>query len=367
VFRRNAVHRLYRRARGVPRLVNVIADRALLAAYSESRRNVDGALVDRAAAEVFGVHRPGVRRWPWIAALASAGVFALATTNLLFVERAFDLPSGGGDARDATGIAALPGNGAPEPAGMVRPIGGGTGAPQGAADALADADAGGALAAKPTGAGPAHKRPRLTLAELIAHPLFDGSAGAAVGDLLELWGFTYDPSRGDPCAQAAEAGLQCLDAARGSLGELRNVGWPVVLTLHDTENRARHLAVAGLGDDHAVVLVKGLRFELPLAEVSFHWYGDHLLVWRPPAHGAILRRGMEHPGVVWLREALAVIAGEAPPSAPSLLFDAELEARVRDYQRKRFLGVDGIVGTRTQIALSAELDRAGTPHLAEAR
>ena len=65
VFSQSALHTLYRRAHGIPRLINVIADRALLAAYTQDRHDVDGRLVRRAAAEVFGARRGKQMRWGW--------------------------------------------------------------------------------------------------------------------------------------------------------------------------------------------------------------------------------------------------------------------------------------------------------------
>jgi murein L,D-transpeptidase YcbB/YkuD len=73
---------------------------------------------------------------------------------------------------------------------------------------------------------------------------------------------------------------------------------------------------------------------------------------------------MSDVGVLWLRATLARIRGENPPAESSEVYDAELEARVREYQRERMLNVDGIVGARTQIAMIAELDVPGTPLLA---
>ena len=61
VFKGSAIRQLYRSSRGIPRLINVVADRALLAAYTEDKRTVDGRLVKRAAREVFG----GSRRNAW--------------------------------------------------------------------------------------------------------------------------------------------------------------------------------------------------------------------------------------------------------------------------------------------------------------
>ena len=70
-FEPAAVQRLHARAGGVPRLVNVIAERALLAGYARDATSIDAKLVDAAADEVL----PPVlarRSWPWLAAAVGA-------------------------------------------------------------------------------------------------------------------------------------------------------------------------------------------------------------------------------------------------------------------------------------------------------
>jgi len=54
VFSGTAVHRVHRAAGGIPRLVNVICDRALLGAYARGAGRVDGTTARRAAREVLG-------------------------------------------------------------------------------------------------------------------------------------------------------------------------------------------------------------------------------------------------------------------------------------------------------------------------
>lgn len=49
-----ALRRVHERSRGVPRRINLLCDRALLGAYATERRQVDAAIVERAAAEVDG-------------------------------------------------------------------------------------------------------------------------------------------------------------------------------------------------------------------------------------------------------------------------------------------------------------------------
>jgi general secretion pathway protein A len=187
----------------------------------------------------------------------------------------------------------------------------------------------------------------------------------AVAELLSLWGGTYERDRGDACDQAAHQGLQCLVQQDGSLGELRRLNWPAIVTLID-ENGAAHFVVIGsLDQSTAHVLANGNRFDLPLAELTYHWFGEHLLLWRPGIpQPKDLTPGMRDTSVLWLRETLARLGGEDPPANPSPLYDSALETRVREFQRAHLLTVDGIVGARTQVAMIADLNVPGTPLLA---
>ena len=79
VFSPGAVRELFRRSNGVPRLINVVADRALLAGYTLDSPRVSGHLVRLAATEVFGTRQR--RRWwpyPVIAAVLLLVMTALA-------------------------------------------------------------------------------------------------------------------------------------------------------------------------------------------------------------------------------------------------------------------------------------------------
>ena len=79
IFSPQALSEVFRLSQGVPRVINVICDRALLGAYSLDRHRVTAALVRHAAAEVFG--RRFTPHWlPWA---LTAGVAALLTGGLV--------------------------------------------------------------------------------------------------------------------------------------------------------------------------------------------------------------------------------------------------------------------------------------------
>jgi len=348
IFASRAIAALYRHSRGIPRLINVIADRALLAAYTKDRRAVDAKLVHAAAAEVFGIRH----RTPWWPiATATAGIAAVV----------FGVSNLGNAPNPPTRPAEAFMSAMPPPAQPAAPAADVALAP------VADRGSAGAEAhAAPATPAAAEPAAAVTLAALLEDPKFALTTDAAIAELLALWGASYDPARGEPCIQAQEHGLRCLYQRRGTLGELRRVNWPTILSLV-TANGAEHpVVVTGLGYDRARLTANGHTFELPLAELSYYWFGDHLLLWRPgEAPARDLSPGVDDEGVRWLRATLAKLAGEAPAPDASTVYDGALEQRVRAYQRAHQLTVDGIVGARTQIAMLAELELPNTPSLAE--
>jgi general secretion pathway protein A len=82
LFSNGALRELFRVSGGVPRLLNIIADRALLGAYSEDRHLVNAALVRRAAGEVSGQRVLPI--WlPWGLGLASVALLATVLSLVL--------------------------------------------------------------------------------------------------------------------------------------------------------------------------------------------------------------------------------------------------------------------------------------------
>ena len=81
-FRPSAMRALYQRSAGVPRLINIIADRSLAGAYARESGNVTSALVHAAANEVQP-SETRVRSSRWPLAVATASVVVLLLISLL--------------------------------------------------------------------------------------------------------------------------------------------------------------------------------------------------------------------------------------------------------------------------------------------
>ena len=325
VFSSGAMKELHRLSHGVPRLVNVIADRALLGAYTCEQHRVTAALVRRAAGEVHG--RTVAPAWlPWtLGAVAVAGVAVLAA-----------------------GIVAMRVTGAGMPRAAAPPV---------AAAPVATAAAP-LLAAAPAPVAP----PAPTLTDFIAAHAGDTGTDAAFARLFAIWKAPFNPHGARPCEQAAAQGLECL-AEKGTFAQLKLFNRPAILSLVTADGTEHQVVVAALDDTSARVEAGEATLRADLLDLQRWWYGPFLVLWRPPVPMArLLKPGMRGAEVHWLRQGLATVRGE-PALAGSDLYDKDLQQRVEEFQRAHRLSVDGIAGEQTQVLLDALLGAPGAPTL----
>jgi len=312
------VHRL---SGGVPRIINVICDRALLGAFTHEDHRVSGKLVREAAAQVYG--RPMPAPWlRWAIAGAIAGALALVAAGLWSI-----LASRPRTSTDTAAVAA--------------PV---------ASNQLAQAD----ITSAPPPAPPSFD-------EVLARHGNDTTTEAALAKLFASWGATYDPSGGRGCDQAARQGLECL-FQKGSWAQLRTLNRPAILTLTDDIGRTHQVLLTTLGDDTATIDLGGEARAVSIAGMSRYWFGDFLLLWRPPlAVAKALAPGMRGADVRWLRENLRVAQGLPAAPAGSDFYDEDLARLVQDFQRQHRLNIDGVAGVQTQIVLDTVVNATGSP------
>jgi general secretion pathway protein A len=356
VFDNGAMKEVYRLSQGVPRLINVICDRALLGAYARESRRVNARLVREAAAEVKGEieYSPWLRRAAYVAGVA--GVAVVIASMWLLAGR----PSGGGPASPnqfAAAEAAPTGSAAPTD----RPAEAASPEPD-----PADATAMELVAlAEPTPEPPEEPEPTLQEQLRLAGDLT--SNDYALASLFDAWGLEYRTGGCSCCAQAAAAGLECL-SQRGSLAGLALMDRPAILTLVDDAGNSHDVTLTAIDGEHAELSIGGVSVTHPIGEITRTWFGDFLMLWRPPTGSAInLSLGSQGPSVAWLRDSLAAIDGRYTSNdALPEVFDAELEEIVRSFQRDHRLTVDGVAGRQTQIIINSLLAADNAPRLSMA-
>jgi general secretion pathway protein A len=334
IFTPSAVREIYRRSVGIPRLINVIADRALLAAYTKDTRTIDKGVVRRAAAEVFGK----TRRAGWKAHVAAAMTVAVvAGIGFATIYHTTPRVPPAEPALEQAAVEVLTAQPRPVPP-PAQPV-----------------------TETPVATEPAPP----TLAAILADAAVPKDTDTAFATLFELWGAEYSRDAGPACEQAQRQLLRCL-YQRGTLSHLRRVNRPAILSLVDADGTEAQIVLSRLDAESVTLMAGDKKYSVGVDELAEFWFGDHLMLWQPGnGGGGTLTPGSNGDGVVWLREALARIYAEPVPEQPSAYYDSALEARVRNFQRERRLVVDGIAGTQTQVVINSELAAPGTPLLSE--
>jgi general secretion pathway protein A len=335
IFEPNALKAVYRHSGGIPRLINVICDRALLAAYSEGSRKVTLARVNAAAREAAA---PTTRKsaqtstpWkglPWIPGVALAGMMLVAFASVS-IWRATQTPAAPEQSQSQAQVQTPL---IPEAAANAEPE------PRGESPAIEDIDTSALLDQ-------------------------EESLAAALESLIGLWDADVRVRAGENVCNALRArSLECHRASAG-WDELQRFDRPALLTLQSAVGESRHVLLRALDESSATLLIDGAPKRISRDELDALWTGDYLMLWRRGVDAELIRPGDRGASVVWLRRALARAAGEPLVGEPNPLFDDALQARVQSFQRSNRLDVDGFVGAQTQMMLMQAIDDADDPSL----
>ncbi len=311
LFSRAVLKRIYQLSGGIPRLVNVLCDRALLGTYVQNRQQVNRSTLEQAAHEVFG-SRNNHGRVPllrWLLPASLAAVLLLALVMVL-------LNIGGHDQAVQLASAVVP----PEEVAQVEAV---------------EAS----ISMETSIAWPEDAR-RLRTNSL------------AYQELFSRWALDYQPELdGSPCFFAQTRGLACLHA-QGNMQQLRSFNRPVVLELKDDQGQAYYATLIELNQQTAMIKLAGDRLRLSTVQLQRYWYGKFTLLWHQPAgYSRAIHPGYEGEPVVWLSRTMNRLEGKAQQPEMSRYQDELLE-QVRRFQLEKGLVADGIVGVQTLIHIN---------------
>jgi len=296
------VGRLYRLSGGIPRIINVLCDRALLGAYVQGKERVDRATLVQAAREVF--LRPARRR------------SMLRPLSALLI-----LVAGGALALTVYQQEQMDGKTAPPP--------------------------------------PTMAKPRTTFPDTLGLPADvprARSKSIAYATLFRAWDAEYQG--GDACRQAAGLGLRCR-TARSGLDELREWNRPAVLQMSDGQGQEFHATLSALTNKTATFAFGTETRTVALGALAAQWSGQYTLLWRtPPDALRKFRLGERGPAVERLSKQLAQAEGKTPETTGDPVFDDALLRQIKQFQLAQGLAPDGIVGPQTLVRLSSAADRA---------
>jgi general secretion pathway protein A len=259
IFPVTLMNEIYRASGGVPRLINLICDRALLVTYVQGKEQVSLPILRHAIREVM----PPKRQRLSPRAVVVGITVLLAVGAIVFYIRAgenFNLAS--------AWLARISSHTAPIPV----------------AANLQDSQA-----------NPA------TISTALQPPTWqdrNASERLAYRTLFKLYGVDIDiNSETSPCQQAESSGMHCFDA-KGGLSDLMQLDQPVLLKLSSAEGMEYAATLTAWTHQTATLSVNGIEKHVLLSELAQSWFGLYVAVWRaPPGVNGLLAAGQRGTGV----------------------------------------------------------------------
>jgi general secretion pathway protein A len=346
LFTRGAVNALFRRSRGIPRVINAIADRALLAGYSAGRRKIDGRLVRRVARELPASERG---RLPYGLGLTPGAATAFVVCGLVLGFFATTWWPGA----LATRPAPLPAVAAAPPLGV---------------EALAAVEPPAELERTTPfeSYSPVAGNDRVALLNYLVERSSRVTAAGGLDALLDQWGhyapvgIEVDPNEMTKAVRQI-APLRVF-VTRASVAQLRHLNLPAILELEPSPTQLRYAALLALDPDGTAYLGQRDRlFTLEPGELDLLWTGRTFFLWSNFESMPALVPGMNGSAVRWLQARLTDL-GYLKRGDASGDFDGYTVAAIRRFQSEHGLDDTGQVGPETLIALYQELSYQ-TPRL----
>ena len=342
IFPASVLQQLFQYTGGVPRLMNLIADRALLGAYASEQTKVNKHILRQARDEVLGAyeknqaeHRSplklilllvlivGIGIWLWQMPLPKQEVVIQPTPSKVVTitpKPSLEIDEPEAVAPETTVIAPKA-----EPAAKPEPT----------------------IMEQPT-------LPTTTHKNMAFVPIF------------QAWNIDYNPQTdGEACDFAQTNGLLCLRQKDG-IAAMRSLNRPAVLKVSDESGQTAYTALLTLGGTTAQVATKDAYAEIPLQQLALQSFNDFTLLWKTPAgYTAPVRPGHEGALVAYLAEQVTKALNQSWIGAPRTKYDNTLKEQVKVFQRQQGLNPDGVAGPITWIHLNQinQINQVNAPSL----
>ncbi len=387
LFSDSAVRKLAKYSQGIPRLINLICDRALLGCFSEERGYVDTRIVSRAAREVFGTHRFSKRKNALSVAMPSSkqtdnrrnytrpvAWFAAATATLVAVTVAINLAPphlpilfndnnlSSNTAEHTLNVAEtndseIAGNSI----GMdhLSTLAQGDTQEDINDDEIADnperIDYLSALTYRDTSNTDATPQEVEPVASLWQDRLAVASRKRdPYHTLFGLWGIELpEVLEQSPCEYALGHQLDCWHR-RGGINSIKRMNRPALLKMISTEGQLFYAVLKAIDKSDRLRLVAADQtIDLTEDKLDDVWTGEYTLLWkRPENYRDTIYPGDTDQTVGWLSEQLASLTDYGPPIKESLSYDYDMENHIRLLQKRCGIFVDGLVGRETLIKIN---------------
>ncbi|MCW8854312.1 MAG: AAA family ATPase [Gammaproteobacteria bacterium] len=314
VFSNSVLKKLFKLSGGIPRLVNVLCDRALLGAYVQNRHHVDQRTLEKAAKEVFGEQKTTINKRGqfftsrWMLPVYLTFIVGLVSVLYFNYQSVVDEKN-----------------------------------------QIADE-----LKAMEAELSAVEKSPSTVEAQLVWPDEVTRlrSNSVAFQSLFQRWNMSYKPmENGTPCFYAQTKGLTCMEN-QGDIAYLRILNRPAVLSLYDGTGNIYYAALIGLDDQNAVLDFAGTEQKVSVQQLEKFWQGEFVLLWnKPPGYELSIKPGYQGDEVRWITRKLNQI-NQTNFLPETSVYKAELVEMIKQFQLSQGIEADGIVGEQTLIHIN---------------
>lgn len=323
-FSKDAAKKIYRYSGGLPRLVNIASDRALLAAYTGNTHQINARIASAGIADV----NPR-RKWLNWKSLAGAGVAMVVCATVLVHfsgQRMIDLSGPSANVTLKESVAKEPATNGTGPV-------------------------------KQTAKSTEVQSPSQMLTTLLAAKSEHESAREAFNSLARVWKIkpveqTVDLSDARAIDRMAVEVGGTIYRFSGNLGALLRFDYPAVLELQfPGVPGSRYVALTGMKD--GLVLVESSPAETaatPAVELEQYWSGRALIFWKNPLE--LPARILPGSSGKHVRELQGLLAQAGTYRGPITgKYDGQTLSAVREFQSAKRIEPDGVVGQKTLMLL----------------
>ncbi|QDF76216.1 MULTISPECIES: ExeA family protein [Shewanella] len=330
LFHRSAIKALHQYSGGIPRLINLLCERALMAGYAQSKVPIDANMVRTAASEVLGEEiKPRKFFWP-----ATAATLVVATFAGAFY--LFNLQGQAGSVQASEPSAAANTTQEPVKTQVASQV---TRQQNEAKDVTLSAD-------------------QRILRQAIAQ---SRDIDTAYASILGVW--DKAPYVGlTACQSAKQQGLDCFQQ-QGNWHSLVRLNYPAVVYLQDQQGEPFYGTVVARQGEQLLLQLAEQQLWVDRDWFTRHFSGTFEILWQAPSYQPKeIGRTASAAQIQWLENALAQIQHKPPRLVE--YFDAELEQSLMEFQRQHGLRADAIAGSQTLVQLNLYLSDKG-PRLQE--
>jgi len=363
---------IFRYARGIPRMINVLADRALLIAYTQNTKKINRKIIRMAARDIGGLK-------PTASPLEIFGKFVLpffaVAALMVFIVHDFALPDLKTNPNRGRNIPKViqenpidlstPGHLVPQE--KAAPLAVETVSPLEKLDAMQKLEA---VPSPESAVNPGSlvlTQPEKLVTYLASLSLEESKLEAAKW-ILEAWGF--DQSGAELVDKWALENLESeFDLSQyelnGNFKRLTTLNYPAILEVALPNSQGtKYLALTSVKGDRGVFGSVD-KIEMPLETINPLWTRKAIIIWKNfeflPAGKLV--HGYEGKEVVWLQKNLRLLGFFIGREVPR--YGGQTEKAVRRFQRKNNIRDDGKFSTESIMLLYNLLDIYPTPKLME--